>query len=112
MTEHTQRIADFIKAVKASQQVWLLAANDALLMTAANLNDEQDVLLVWHQQSQAEAACNSQWQDFQAIDFSLEEFQDLLIQLNEDNVLIGLDGDEEQIAIEVSANQLINELSL
>ncbi len=106
MTEHQQRIEDFISQLQTGNDTWLLTDGEALLMTPANNNEEQDVLQVWSSEELALSQCSGQWTHFKAISFDKEELLDLLAQLTEDDVDIGIDLTAEQVAIELPALEL------
>lgn len=110
MSEQRDRIEHFVDTLKATEQVFILANNEAICITNTNQDPEQDMLLAWSELPLIEAELKN-WPGFKVITLDVSEFTDLVADLAEDNILVGLDLSDEQVAIELSAQQFLNEFS-
>ncbi|MEC8326178.1 MAG: DUF2750 domain-containing protein [Pseudoalteromonas spongiae] len=111
MSEHLERIDDFVNQLKQSQQAFVLSSESGLLIAQSEFNDERDALLIWSSSEMAQQQCKGEWQHFNVIEINFDDVLDLLPHLKEDELLIGLDLSDEQIAIELEADSLLEALS-
>lgn len=110
MSEHIERIEDFVSQVKQSKQCFVLSSESGLLIAPSEFQEERDVLLLWTSFDDAKQQCSGEWRDFEVIELELDDLTDLLPDLDEDALLVGLDLSDEQIAIEIEANALLDAL--
>jgi hypothetical protein len=111
MSEHIERIDDFISQVKQSKQCFVLSSESGLLIAPSQFQEESDVLLVWSSAEVANQQCTGEWRSFDVIELDLDDLTDLLPDLHDDALLVGLDLSDEQIAIEIEANALLEALN-
>ncbi|WP_462157151.1 DUF2750 domain-containing protein [Pseudoalteromonas sp. GB56] len=99
----------FCEHVEKTKVVWLLTSDDGGIASVSSAYDEQqDVLLLWHSQALAAAQCVGDWQGFEPMDMALDEvIEDFAPQLLEDNVMVGINWDQ-QVCTELSAKSLIS----
>ena len=111
MSEHLERIEHFENQLKQSQQAFVLSSERGLLIAPSEFYDNRDALLLWSSADIAKQQCKGEWQHFNVTEIDLDDVLDLLPHLREDGLLIGLDLSDEQIAIEVEADLLLEALS-
>lgn len=111
MSEHIERIDDFISLVKQSKQCFVLSSESGLLIAPSEFQEERDVLLLWASSDEAKQQCSGEWRSFDVIELDLDDLTDLLPDLHDDALLVGLDLSDEQIAIEIEANALLEALN-
>ena len=112
MSEHIERIEDFVSQVKKSKHCFVLSSESGLLIAPSEFQEERDVLLLWTSSEAAKQQCSGEWRDFEVIELAFDDLTELLPHLGDDALLVGLELNEEQIAIEVEANTLLDELTL
>lgn len=110
MSEQRDRIEHFVTTLKSTAAVYILANQEALCITNTNQESEQDMLLAWSELALVEAELKH-WPGFKVLSLDISEFTDLLEDLAEDGIYVGLDLSDEQIAIELTAEQCLNELN-
>ncbi|MDE3273069.1 DUF2750 domain-containing protein [Pseudoalteromonas sp. G4] len=111
MSEHIERIEDFVSQVKQSKQCFVLSSENGLLIAPSEFQEERDVLLLWASSDAAKHQCSGEWRGFNVIELELDDLTDLLPDLHDDELLVGLDLSDEQIAIEIEANALLDDLT-
>ena len=110
--EIESQIDVFCEQVSKSRELWILASADGgILSVNSAYDEEQDVLLVWHDESDARAQAQQKWTDFSAVNITLEEYlEDLAPDLAEDNILMGVNFSDDGCA-EISTEKLVSELN-
>ena len=111
MSEHIERIDDFISQVKQSKQCFVLSSESGLLIAPSEFQEERDVLLLWASSNEAKQQCSGEWRNFDVIELDVDDLTDLLPDLHDDALLVGLDLSDEQIATEIEANALLEALN-
>lgn len=111
MSEHLEQIDQFVEAVRNNKECFVLTSEQGLLITESYFDSNSDVLPLWHSLDEAQTQAKKHWQTFQPVDIELDELLELLQELSEEDVLVGVDLTDEQIAVELTANKLLNELN-
>ena len=93
--------------------MWVIRARGALAICCVQkkFQEERDVLLLWASSDEAKQQCSGEWRSFDVIELDLDDLTDLLPDLHDDALLVGLDLSDEQIAIEIEANALLEALN-
>jgi hypothetical protein len=89
----------------------VLSSESGLLIAPSEFQEERDVLLLWASSDEAKQQCSGEWRSFDVIELDLDDLTDLLPDLHDDALLVGLDLSDEQIAIEIEANALLEALN-
>jgi hypothetical protein len=110
MSEHIERIEAFTQTLKAQQTCYILTSEQGLLITPSTFDDTKDALLVWSTELLAQEQIKGEWQAFEVLKLDFDDFTDLLTHLSEDNLLVGIELTDEQIAIELDAAELLSDL--
>jgi hypothetical protein len=110
MTVHTTQFKDqtdqFISLSKSSNMIWGLRADDGWL-SCESQNQNKEVMPFWSSPEKAAAQAIDEWSEFEVIEIPLDIFvEDWLITLSEDDVLIGIDWDENLLGAELEATTL------
>jgi hypothetical protein len=111
MSEHIERIEAFTQTLKEQQACYILINEQGLLITPSTFDDTKDALLVWSSNELSSDQIKSEWQAFEVLKLDFDDFTDLLSHLSEDNLLVGIELTDEQIAIELDAAELLTQLT-
>jgi hypothetical protein len=110
MVEQTEKfaiqIAQFISTSRASKKIWGLRAEDGWLSCEAQQQDKE-VMPFWSTQELAAAHAIDEWSEFSVVEIPLDIFvEDWLVTLKEDDVLVGIEWDENLNGAELTAEQV------
>lgn len=110
MTDQTKQFEaqtnEFISLSKSSHMIWGLKADDGWL-SCESQNQNKEVMPFWSSPERAAAQAIDEWSEFEVIEIPLDIFvEDWLITLSEDDVLVGIDWDENLLGAELDATTL------
>jgi len=97
----------FLTAVKSTQTLWALqdkVSEDWVVLDSPNF-ENTDVMPLWSSAELAQQHCIEEWSDYSPSKISLADwFEFWLEDLNEDNVIVGINwqGDDEYLEMELS----------
>lgn len=98
MTETNPIMTKFFAAVKSSQQVWGLqdeTGEEWVVCDSVNF-ENTDAMPVWSTEALANVHCSEEWKDFKPAAISVSDLLEFWIEdLNEDNIIVGLDWESE-----------------
>ncbi len=105
-------LALFIAEVKGLGQLWGLQHGDDWVVCDSAEVEQTDVLPLWSSESYARAHCVEEWQDYQPVAISLDDFFDEWVNdLQGDGVLIGTNWNADMEGAEVDPIELAKELA-
>ncbi|NMH63666.1 DUF2750 domain-containing protein [Shewanella salipaludis] len=113
MTEINPALAGFIENVKQDQILWGLQdeTGEGWVVCDSSEFEDTDVMPLWSSQAAAKSHCSDEWQDYQAVAITLDEFLEFWVSdLNDDGVLIGVDWETDQDCFELDPIVLAKEL--
>jgi hypothetical protein len=95
----------FVEQAKTHRILWLLQAAEGQF---ALLGDDSNVsfIPVWTSESNAGNAVHDEWEGYTAVDMGLGEFIGWMDELDEDGILVGLNPDEHNKVVAISAGVL------
>lgn len=101
----------FIDDVLDSEIIWGLSNSDGWALCDSNDFEGREVIPFWSSEKQALIACEDDWSDYQPTPIRFDEFIDAWLHgMHEDEVLVGINWDEELIGPEVEPLILIEDL--
>ncbi|MBU2882993.1 DUF2750 domain-containing protein [Psychrosphaera sp. B3R10] len=89
--------AEFFKEVKATQMLWGLhdKANDGWVVADSSNFENAETMPLWSTESMAQKCCVDEWSDFVPTQISVAEWLEFWFEeLKEDDILIGLDWED------------------
>lgn len=114
MTDKTNTINTFMADVKPSQTLWALQepeSEDYVVLDSVNF-ENTDVMPLWSTAELAQSHCVDEWQGYKAKQISVADWMEFWIEdLNEDNIIIGLNWPEEGECVEVELAEFTQFLS-
>lgn len=114
MSTNHHVLNEFITQVKPNQTFYALQdPNSQEWLIVDSINFEQtDVMPLWSTQAQANAHCEGEWSSYQVAPISLSDWLEYWIEdLNQDNIIIGVNWDEEQDCVEVELAEFSHALA-
>jgi len=102
-----ETLANFLAEVKPTQSLWALqdkSSEDWVVLDSPNF-ENTDVMPLWSSAELAQQHCIDEWSDYTPSEISLADwFEFWLEDLNEDNVIVGINwqGDDEYVEMELS----------
>lgn len=107
MTETNPIITKFFADVKPNQQVWGLqdkTGEDWVVCDSVNF-ENTDAMPLWSTEALAKVHCSEEWKDFKPTAISISDLLEFWIEdLNEDNVILGLNWESEGECAELELN--------
>jgi len=104
MTTNNQALTDFISTVEPSQTFYALqdpASEEWLIVDSINYQ-ETDVMPLWSTQALAEIHCSGEWSSYAVAAITLSDWLEFWVEdLNQDNIIVGVNWHEEQDCLEV-----------
>ncbi len=113
MTENNSVVTEFIANIKESQTLWGLQdkAGEGWVVCDSSEYEETDVMPLWSAKEKAQEHCTQEWQDYQAVEITLNDFLEYWVSdLNDDGVLIGVDWLSDEDCLEADPIVLAKEL--
>ena len=107
MTDTNTHLSNFIAQVKPSQTIWALqdkASEGWVILDSINF-ENTDVMPLWSSVDLAKSHCIDEWQDYEPMSISVAEWLEFWVEdLANDNVMIGIDwqDDDENIEVELA----------
>ncbi|XPF94215.1 DUF2750 domain-containing protein [Colwellia sp. RE-S-Sl-9] len=118
MTDQQNIIKTFMTDVKVSQTLWALKEPESenyVVLDSVNF-ENTEVMPLWSSAELAQNHCFEEWEDYQPTEISVAEWMEFWIEdLNEDNIIIGLNWPEEGDCVEVELaefTQLLSEVEV
>jgi hypothetical protein len=118
MTDQQNTIKTFIADVKTSQTLWALQEPESenyVVLDSVNF-EESEVMPLWSTAELAQSHCIEEWAAYQPIEISVAEWMEFWIEdLNEDNIIIGINWPEEGACVEIELaefTQLLSEVEI
>ncbi len=103
------QLSQFISTAKSTQKIWGLRAEDGWLSCESEQSDKE-VMLFWSTQEKATSQAIDEWSEFEVLEIPLDIFvEDWLLTLAEDDVLIGIEWDENLTGAELTATELLTQ---
>ena len=110
--QHQASYQQFIDEVRTSGQLWGLQFGEEWVVCDSNEYAETDVLPLWSSEAAAKAHCIDEWDDYSPVAIDLESFfEEWVNDLSEDEVLIGINWDQELDGVEIEPMELAQELA-
>jgi len=104
MSDNKQALTDFIKTVEPSQTFFALqdpSSEEWLIVDSINF-EQTDVMPVWSNEALANEHCNGEWSSYSVAPITLADWLEFWVEdLNQDNIIIGVNWHEEQDCLEV-----------
>jgi hypothetical protein len=104
MTNTNAHLSNFITQAKLSQTVWALqdkASEGWVILDSSNFEDT-DVMPLWSSVDLAKSHCVDEWQNYEVTSISVAEWLEFWVEdLAKDNVMIGVDWQDDDDNIEV-----------
>lgn len=114
MTDQQSTIKTFIADVKTSQILWALQEPESenyVVLDSVNF-ENTEVMPLWSTAELAQSHCVEEWAEYEPIEISVAEWMEFWIEdLNEDNIIIGLNWPEEGDCTEVELAEFTQFLS-
>lgn len=114
MTDQQQLIKAFMTDVKSSQTLWALQepeSEDYVVLDSINF-ENTEVMPLWSTVEQAQKHCIEEWQAYQPVGISIAQWMEFWIEdLNEDNIIIGLNWPEGGDCLEIELAEFTQFLS-
>ena len=102
----------FVNEVKDSGELWGLQFEDEWVVCDSQDDDTTDVMPLWSSEKAARLLCCDEWQEYVPAAIPLDEFFDEWVNdLHADNVLIGVNWDENLSGIELDAMSFAQSLA-
>lgn len=102
----------FINEVKDSGVIWGLQFEDEWVVCDSQDDESTDVMPLWSTERAARLLCCDEWKDYVPAAIPLEEFfEDWVNDLHADNVMIGVEWDENLSGIELDAMEFAQSLA-
>ncbi len=99
MSINNQVLSDFIKTVEPSQAFWALQdpkSEEWLIVDSINF-EQTDVMPLWSTKEQAQSHCNGEWSEYSVAEITLSDWLEYWVEdLNQDNIIIGVNWHDEQ----------------
>ncbi len=90
------QVQAFVQAVKENGKLYALSAGDDWVVVDSVEYADTDALPLWSSEEAAAKLCQGEWADYRPAAISLDDFFDQWLEsLSEDEVMVGLDWDEE-----------------
>lgn len=114
MSTNIPQVEAFLNQVKSSQSFWALQdknSEDWVVLDSIHF-EETDVMPLWSTQSSALAHCTQEWDNYVPVEISLREWFEFWVEdLNEDNIIMGIDWPLEGEFIELELPEITQLLS-
>ena len=107
MTENNSTLKAFLANVKPTQSIWALQdkeSEDWVVLDSITF-ENTDVMPLWSSAELAQQHCIEEWATYIPCEISLSDWFEFWIEdLNEDNVIVGIDwqGDDDNIEMELA----------
>ncbi|MDF0534896.1 DUF2750 domain-containing protein [Shewanella yunxiaonensis] len=109
MNELSPVVQSFLAKVSEFQQLWGLQDpdNEEWLVCDSAQFEEADVMPLWSEQALAQSHCNEDWAGFIPAAISVDEFLEYWVDdLNQDDVLVGIDWRSDDDCEEIEAFEI------
>lgn len=105
---------EFFAEVKATQMLWALQDKESdgwVIVDSAQFEDT-DTMLLWSTESLAKKSCTQEWATYTPTQISISDWLEFWFEdLNEDNVIIGLDWVEDESCDEMELGNFTQEIA-
>ncbi|GHE92039.1 DUF2750 domain-containing protein [Thalassotalea profundi] len=107
MSQTNTTLSAFLAECQTSQTLWALqdkASEDWVVLDSINFEDSE-VMPLWSSKSLAQAHCIDEWANYIPCEISLADWFEFWVEdLNEDNVIVGVDwqNDDEFLEMELA----------
>ena len=107
MTDNNNTLKAFLANVKPTQSIWALQdkeSEDWVVLDSITF-ENTDVMPLWSSAELAQQHCIEEWATYIPCEISLSDWFEFWIEdLNEDNVIVGIDwqGDDDNIEMELA----------
>ncbi|MFQ6370598.1 DUF2750 domain-containing protein [Shewanella sp. YIC-542] len=109
MSEVSPVVQRFIANISETAQLWGLQdpTNEEWLVCDSSEYEDADVMPLWSEAELAKSHCNEEWAGFVPTTISMDEFLEYWVEdLNQDDVLVGIDWRDEDDCTELEAFEL------
>ncbi|WP_440875351.1 DUF2750 domain-containing protein [Thalassotalea sp. PLHSN55] len=107
-------VDNFLADVKPSQTLWALqdkTSEDWVVLDSINF-ENSEVMPLWSSAELAQQHCVDEWKNYQPSEISLAEwFEFWLEDLNEDNVIVGINWQEDDNCVEMELSDFSQALA-
>jgi hypothetical protein len=114
MSDQSNVLKDFLSETKTSQLVWALqdkASEDWVVLDSPSF-EETDVMPLWSSETLAKAHCIEEWSEYIPCEIPLADWFEFWVEdLNEDNVIIGVNWQEEGDCLELELSDFTQALA-
>lgn len=101
----------FIEDAIATGCVWAMQSEDGFALCPSEQNPDIDLIPFWSQPEYAQEHCVDEWQDYEPVPVSLEEFlDDWLAGMHEDLLLVGVNFNKDMEGIEIEPLDLLEQI--
>ncbi|WP_444998538.1 DUF2750 domain-containing protein [Aliikangiella sp. IMCC44359] len=102
---------DFIDEILTTEIIWGLKNDDGWAVCASNDFEGHETIPFWSNEKDAQKLCVDEWQDYQPSPIPFDEFIDAWLHgMHEDEVLAGINWDEDLVGPEIEPIMLIEDL--
>lgn len=106
-----ENCARFLPEAAEQGCVWALQGEEGFALCESEKRPQTEVMPFWSQREFAQAHCEGDWADYQAVAIDLEEFMDdWLTGMHEDVLLVGLNWNDELDGVELEPIDLLEQL--
>lgn len=101
----------FIDEVLDTEVIWGLCAEEGWAVCDSNDFEGRQAMPFWSNEKLAQALCVEDWSDYKATPIRFDEFIDAWLHgMHEDEVLVGINWDDELVGPEIEPIMLIEDL--
>ena len=102
----------FLDEVRESRVIWALQSGEDWIVCDSNEYEDTDVLPVWSSEAYAKIHCVEEWAEYKAVSIDLETFfEEWVNDLSNDDVMIGINWNEDLDGVEVEPMDLAKALA-
>jgi len=109
MNDVSPVVQRFIANISESQQLWGLQdpTNEEWLVCDSGEYEDADVMPLWSEATLAQSHCTEDWSGFVPVAISVDDFLEFWVEdLNQDDVLVGIDWRSDDDCEEIEAFDL------